>query len=181
MTQKEEEYIFLKRKPRIFLIGNPYKLGFKNAGDVLITDSDGIRWVDFIDAAIDLIFNNERVKGTPVPYALYAEWIGQDYYIVESPKDYVSFDEQGYAEFYNLLKRIQDDELNIGEQDNAKVKALFEYSPPIKDYAIPHPQKQRSLRQQYTMFTRLLCYYRQQRYENREKIKELTKQINEIA
>ena len=125
-----EESPFLTRKPRIWLIGDPDKLGFKETRDpkhpwgprTRRLDKFGADWVDAVDLITKIIMTVEKP-----PYGVYFEWLGEELYLIESPKLYVPFDKQGYAEFDKLVSKAKDGD----------VEPLFDYSPPIKKYMIP--------------------------------------------
>jgi len=127
---EEKPNPFLKRKPRIFLVGDPEKLGFKEVrnsiGDLKDSvDSEGIAWWSAITTVSKIIFSSENI-----PYGLYLKWIGDTLYYCERPKMNVPFKEQGfYAEFVELERKL-------GPQFQGKLK-FFSYSPPVTDYSIP--------------------------------------------
>jgi len=111
-------------------VGDPDKLGFKETYDpenpwslrTRRVDKYGADWVDAVDLISDIVITIEKP-----PYGLYYEWLGEELYLIESPKLYVPFDKQGYAEFDRLVSKAKDDD----------IEPLFDYSPPIKKYAIP--------------------------------------------
>jgi len=121
MGEKKPEYEFLKRRPRIFKVGEPRELGFR-VDDSPSVDKYGVEWLDAVHTIVALIFANENV-----PTGLEPRWFGDVLYLVESPYPFVRFDDQGYTEFARLRDKAMMDSPD----------ELFKFSPPIKTYAIP--------------------------------------------
>ena len=124
---KEEDYAFLKRKPRLFLVGNPVELGYNEEDDGTITkDSSGIDWYSATNTIASMLFAE-----CDVAYGLHITWFDKAMYYVEGPRNNVMHDKQGYEEFYKLLREAED------TRTKESIKALFEYIEPIKVYEIP--------------------------------------------
>ena len=161
-----EEYVFLKRKPRVFLIGNPEELGFREkesefVGYTRLVDDYGVTWVYATIVAEEIINQNAGV-----PYGLFVEWFDGNLYALESAKSRVRFDEQGYQEFWKLV-------LKAKEENNPE--ELFKYSPPITEYAIPKTgTRERIL---FSMFVRV---YSGLVEEREKKKKEVRKHLDAI-
>lgn len=129
--KKEEEYVFLKRTPKIFLVGDPEKLGYKKVDERTSKDSAGIDWFSATNTVASMIFDCEEIA-----YGLSVEWFNVDViYYYETPKLGVRYDDHGYLEFETLMRDAHNfDDCN---HLNVALLKLFEYSKPIEDYAIP--------------------------------------------
>lgn len=102
------------RYPKIFLIGNPKKLGY---------DPNSQEWCDLASYTINLIdFNEEMPIGLAIGW-----WYKGTFYVHEAPIGNIHFDRQGY---YNEFQRMM-----YHDQ-----KELFKFSPPITKYGIPTRQ-----------------------------------------
>ena len=124
---KEEEYAFLKRRPRLFLVGNPEELGYNAEEDGTLTkDRSGIDWYSATNTVASMIFAEGDIA-----YGVRVAWFNKAMYYVECAQTTVRYDRQGYDEFYKLIKEAEDTE------SKESIKALFEYTEPIKVYEIP--------------------------------------------
>ena len=123
---EEEDYVFLNRKSRLFLVGNPEKLGYTEEDGTITKDSSGIDWYSATNTITSMIFAE-----CDIAHSLREAWFDKAMYYVESARLYVKYDEQGYEEFYKLLKQAED------TKTKESIKALFEYTEPIKVYEIP--------------------------------------------
>lgn len=124
---KEENNVFLKRKPRLFLVGNPVELGYGEEDDGTITkDRSGIDWYSATNTIASMIFAEGDVA-----FRLRAAWFNKAMYYTESGQPNVRYDKQGYNEFYKLINEAED------TRTKESIKALFEYIEPIKVYEIP--------------------------------------------
>ena len=124
---EKEEYVFLNRKPRLFLVGNPEKLGYDEEDDGTITkDSSGIDWYSATNTIASMIFAE-----CDIPNGLRAVWFNKAMYYVETAQPFEGYDKQGYEEFYKLIREVED------TRTKESIKALFEYIEPIKVYEIP--------------------------------------------
>ncbi|GAG19431.1 unnamed protein product, partial [marine sediment metagenome] len=156
----KQERVFLERKPQIFLLGDFESAGFKEAktdyGQSKKMDDYDITWYEAVITCCNMIFTH-----TPKPRSLSALWLDNVLYQEETPVTNVKFDEQGYQEFYDLRK--------AAEKNPDNINALFEYSPPIKDYAIPPPNTY--ARQIFTYATRMTWDDITHSNENRDKLR----------
>jgi len=165
----KEERPFLKRKPNIFLVGNMEQSGFKTEeqqyGRDKHIDEDGIAWYEAITTACFMMFTHE-----PKPKSLSSIWLGDTLYQEEFPIPEVKFGEQGYEEYYDLSKQAQ--------EDPTKIQALFDYTPPIIDYAIPPPKT--AARRVFTHAVRMAWKDLQRANENRDKLRKKLLEIGNI-
>lgn len=165
-----EEYVFLKRKPRVFLIGNPKELGFKeekveHSRYSKLVDDYGVDWYHAVRLSIDTIICNENI-----PYGLRLEWYEDTLYVLESPKDGVSFKKQGYQEFWKRSKKAL--------KSDGELFEFHVYSPPITKYAIPKAgTKERLL---FSMFVRVYLKLLDEREKEKEEIKKHLDAIKNI-
>jgi len=152
------EYVFLKRKPKIFLVGDPIELGYplKDGG----TDRYGISWSNALHALVPMIFANEEIAEGLMP-----EWLGDVFYWVETPYIGVPYDVQGYTKFGKLLRDAK---------KTGNTEKLFEYSPPIDAYAIPPDgTKEREKFSRYVRtWDKLTGYYDKKLKEAEKKLQE---------
>jgi len=162
MGKKKPEYEFLKRRPRIFKVGNPRELGFR-VDDYPVVDKHGIEWSDAIHTVAALIFANENI-----PTGLEPRWFGDVFYWIESPYPFVRFDDQGYAEFARLR-----DKAIMGSPDE-----LFRYSPPVETYAIPPADTPE--REQFTRIVKLWSNLTKRHYEALRQIRDGVEVIKSI-
>jgi hypothetical protein len=124
---KEEDYAFLNRKPRLFLVGNPVELGYDEEDDGAIgKDSSGIDWYSATNTIASMIFAEGDVA-----YGLSVAWFNKAMYYVESSRLNTVYAAQGYENFYKVIKEAED------THTKESIKALFEYTEPIKTYEIP--------------------------------------------
>ena len=150
-------YVFLKRKPRIFLVGNPTMLGFSEAQ----RDKYGVSWFEAVIAVSNMIFANEDI-----PEGLEPHWFNNTLYFIESPYKGVLFSVQGYEEFNELLTKAK---------KTGNPSKLFKYSPPIKKYAIPPDGEKREM---FSIYIKALSdvtkYYQ-------EKLSKITQGIDNLS
>jgi hypothetical protein len=130
-NEETPENPFLKRKPRIWLIGNPEKLGWQGL-EAPKADKYGMRWLDAVMTVHNFIFAKENV-----PYYLGTFWADDTLYAYESAKPNVLFSEQNYTEFNTLLKIVET--FPTVSSPIKDQKKLFDYSPPITYFAVPEP------------------------------------------
>ena len=162
---KEEEYAFLKRKPRLFLVGNPVEFGYDEEDDGTVTkDSSGVDWFSATNTIASMLFAE-----CDIAYGLRIMWFDKAMYFVESPQTTVGYDKHGYEEFYKLLKEVED------TRTKESIKALFEYVEPIKVYEIP---KERT--DERVWFNRAVEMWKENIKSREEKTQKVTEAIRMI-
>lgn len=171
---EKKEYKFLTQKPKIFLVGDPNKLGYKkessdwNAQEI---DSSGVSWWTTTILMAQVIFTAKHG-----PYGLRPEWFNNTFYYTESPKQKIRFDQQGWNEIWELLKKatgnLVDNKLIY---DQEAIKALFEYSPPVTDYAVP--EEGTDARKMFSAYAKLWSKDRESAGQIRDQLKKLTEEI----
>ncbi len=124
MTQ-QVEYEFLKRKPRIFLVGHPKRI---------VLDEE--KWYQATIFVSQLIFDIEQI-----PYGLHMDWFDETYYYYEADKTGISFTEQGLGKFMELRNAAKDDWTEGKDPQpiihGLQIRDFFNVFPPIAYYAIP--------------------------------------------
>lgn len=108
-----EKSPYKDRYPKLFLIGNPEKLGYDNKSE---------EWADLWNYVITLANVNEQM-----PSGLAVGWWNPEdgaFYVHEAPLVNVNFSEQGK---YNIFQKLMSN----------NPKKLLQVSPPITTYAIP--------------------------------------------
>lgn len=122
MCEEGEEIRILKRTPRIFLVGDPEKLGY---------DKDSAEWLNVKSTVYLAICESEDVPTGLIEQTI-EDW--ENIYYIELPENRqikieAMFDKQCYDKFGKLLGEATDDIKNM--------PALFDHSPLCLDYAIP--------------------------------------------
>jgi len=163
---KEEEYAFLNRKPRLFLVGNPVELGYDEEDDGTITkDSSGIDWYSATNTIASMLF----AECDNIAYGIRVAWFNKAMYYVESGRVNARYDKQGYETFYKLIREAEDTEAK------ESIKALFEYAEPIKVYEIP---KERT--DERVWFNRAVKVWKEDIKSRDEKAQKVTEAIKMI-